>query len=99
MKKILFTLLTIMLLVSSVNAQSRKRVIDPDNLPKPAIQLIQQHWPSCAIDFAYVNGKVIDNDDAVMALIASDLSKMEDASNSMAAQLQSLGEALELDNN
>lgn len=52
--------------------------------------------PQC---IAYVNGKVIDNDDVVMALIASDLSKMEDASNSMAAQLQSLGEALELDNN
>jgi anti-sigma-K factor RskA len=52
--------------------------------------------PQC---IAYVNGKVIDNDDAVMALIASDLNKMEDASNSMAAQLQSLGEALELDNN
>ena len=57
MKKILFTLLTLMLLVSSVNAQNRKRVIDPDNLPKPAVQLIQQHWPSCAIDFAYINGK------------------------------------------
>ena len=52
--------------------------------------------PQC---IAYVNGKVIDNDEAVMALIASDLSKMEDASNNMAAQLQSLGEALELDNN
>ena len=47
---------------------------------------------------AYVNGKIIDNDETVMALIESDLSKMEDASNSMAAQLQSLGEALELDN-
>ena len=47
---------------------------------------------------ACVNGKIIDNDDAVMALIESDLNKMEDASNSMAAQLQSLGEALELDN-
>lgn len=47
---------------------------------------------------AYVDGKIIDNDDVVMALIESDLSKMEDASNSMAAQLQSLGEALELDN-
>ena len=52
--------------------------------------------PQCV---AYVNGKVIDNDEDVMALIESDLSKMEDASNSMAAQLQSLGEALELDNN
>lgn len=47
---------------------------------------------------AYVDGKIIDNDDVVMALIENDLSKMEDASNSMAAQLQSLGEALELDN-
>ena len=47
---------------------------------------------------AYVNGKVIENDDAVMALIENDLNMMEDASNSMAAQLQSLGEALELDN-
>ena len=47
---------------------------------------------------AYVDGKIIDNDDVVMALIESDLSKMEDASNSMAAQLHSLGEALELDN-
>ena len=57
MKKILFTLLTIMLLASSVNAQNRKRVIDPDNLPTPSIELIQKHWPSCAIDFAYINGK------------------------------------------
>ena len=48
---------------------------------------------------AYVNGKVIDNDDDVMALIEKDLNKMEDASNSMAAQLQSLGEALKLDDN
>lgn len=47
---------------------------------------------------AYVDGKIIDNDEVVMALIESDLSKMEDASNSMEAQLQSLGEALELDN-
>ena len=47
---------------------------------------------------AYVNGKTINNDDAVMALIANDLSSMEDASQSMAAQLASIGEALELDN-
>ena len=46
-----------MLLASSVNAQNRKRVIDPDNLPTPSIELIQKHWPSCAIDFAYINGK------------------------------------------
>ena len=48
---------------------------------------------------AYVNGKAISNDDAVMALIANDLNSMEDASQSMAAQLSSIGEALELDNN
>lgn len=48
---------------------------------------------------AYVNGKAINNDDAVLALIEKDLNAMEDASNGMAAQLSSLGEALELDNN
>ena len=47
---------------------------------------------------AYVNGKTISNDNAVMALIANDLNTMEDASQSMAAQLSSIGEALELDN-
>lgn len=48
---------------------------------------------------AYVNGKAITSDDAVMALIEKDLNTMDNASNSMAAQLSSLGEALELDNN
>lgn len=48
---------------------------------------------------AYVNGKAITNDDAVMALIEKDLNTMDNASNSMVAQLSSLGEALELDNN
>ena len=47
---------------------------------------------------AYVDGKVINNDDAVMALIANDLNTMDDASQSMEAQLASIGEALELDN-
>ena len=47
---------------------------------------------------AYVNGKTIDNDDAVMTLISNDLSAMDDASLSMEAQLSSIGEALELDN-
>ena len=47
---------------------------------------------------AYVNGKTIDNDDAVMALIANDLNAMDNASMSMEAQLSSIGEALELDN-
>lgn len=48
---------------------------------------------------AYVNGKAITSDDAVMALIEKDLNTMDNASNSLAAQLSSLGEALELDNN
>lgn len=47
---------------------------------------------------AYVNGKTVENDDAVMALIAKDLNAMDDASMSIEAQLTSIGEALELDN-
>lgn len=47
---------------------------------------------------AYVNGKTIDNDAAVMALINNDLDRIGDASQGMAAQLSGLGEALELDN-
>lgn len=48
---------------------------------------------------AYVNGKAISNEDAVMELIAEDLSTMDVASQSMEAQLISISEALELDNN
>lgn len=47
---------------------------------------------------AYVNGKAISNDDAVIALINNDLDRIGDASQGMAAQLSGLGEALELDN-
>ena len=47
---------------------------------------------------AYVNGKTIHNDDEVMALIQNDLSMIGDASQGMTAQLSSLGEAIELDN-
>ena len=47
---------------------------------------------------AYVNGKTVENDDAVMALISNDLNAMDDASQSVEAQLSSIGEALELDN-
>ena len=57
MKKFILTLLTLVLIAGTANAGGRKKVIDPDNLPKPAIELIQKHWPSCAIDFAYINGK------------------------------------------
>ena len=47
---------------------------------------------------AYVNGKVLDNSDEVMALIEQDLNSINAASQGMAAQLSSLGEAIELDN-
>ena len=47
---------------------------------------------------AYVNGKVLDNSDEVMALIEQDLNSINAASQGMTAQLSSLGEAIELDN-
>ena len=47
---------------------------------------------------AYVNGKVVEDNHQVMALVANDLTKMDNAANAMANQLSSLGEALELDN-
>lgn len=47
---------------------------------------------------AYVNGQVVQDNDKVMALVADDMSKMDNASNAMTDQLSSLSEALELDN-
>ena len=47
---------------------------------------------------AYVNGMVVDDNDKVMALVANDLSKIDDAANAMTHQLSSLTEALEIDN-
>lgn len=57
MKKFFLTLMTIVLITGTASACGRKKVIDPDNLPKPAIELIQKHWPSCVIDFAYIDGR------------------------------------------
>ena len=57
MKKFILTLLTLLLVGGSVMADGRKRTIDPENLPKPAIELIQKHWPSCVIDYAFIDGK------------------------------------------
>ena len=54
---------------------------------------------SQGVCIAYVNDKAINNEDAVMELIAEDLSTMDVASQSMEAQLLSISEALELDNN
>ena len=47
---------------------------------------------------AYVNGQEIHNDEAVIALIENDLNNINNASQGMASQLMSLGEAIELDN-
>ena len=47
---------------------------------------------------AYVNGKTIDSSAEVMALIENDLNTIGEASQGMTAQLTSLGEALEIDN-
>ena len=53
---------------------------------------------SVGVCIAYVNGQIVQDDDKVMALVADDLSKMDNASKAMTNQLSSLGEALELDN-
>ncbi len=59
--------------------------------------LWHQQQPS-DVCIAYVNGKVVEDNDKVMALVANDMSKMDNAANAMTNQLSSLGEALELDN-
>ncbi|MBQ9555793.1 MAG: hypothetical protein IJV05_06180 [Muribaculaceae bacterium] len=50
------------------------------------------------ICIAYVNGEVVRDNDKVMTLVNQDLNRMDNATNAMAEQLSSLGEALELDN-
>ena len=67
-------------------------------LPQAFIEIQQLEESSFFSAQVRVNGKAIDNDDAVMALIANDLNAMDDASMSVEAQLSSIGEALELDN-
>ena len=57
MKKFLATLLALLMLTASANAANRKRTIDPADLPKTAIELIQRHWPSCEIEQAFVSNK------------------------------------------
>lgn len=49
--------MALILMGSAAYAANRKRTIDPESLPKPAIELIQKHWPSCVIDQAYIDGK------------------------------------------
>lgn len=60
--------------------------------------LWHQLSPANDICIAYVNGEVVQNDDKVMAMIASDMSMIDNADDVMTNQLSSLGEALELDN-
>ena len=62
-----------------------------------AFALWHQQQPS-DVCVAYVNGQIVQDNDKVMALVANDLSKMDNAANAMTDQLSSLGEALELDN-
>ena len=47
---------------------------------------------------AYVNGETINSSEDVMSLIENDLNTIGEASQGMTAQLSSLGEALEIDN-
>ena len=56
MKKHILALLVLVLIGTSITACGRKRVIDPEQLPKAATELVQKHWPSCVIDFAYIDG-------------------------------------------
>lgn len=56
MKKFTLTLLAILMITCAANAQ-RKKSIDPYSMPTAAVQLIEKHWPSCAILNAYFDGK------------------------------------------
>lgn len=56
MKKIIATLLLAILVGGTTLACDRKKNIDPENLPQAAQALIQKHWPSCAIDLAFIDG-------------------------------------------
>ena len=59
--------------------------------------LWHQSQPS-DVCIAYVNGKVVNSDDQVMAMVTEDLDRLNDATDVMTNQLFTLGEALELDN-
>ena len=60
--------------------------------------LWHNHQQQDEVCIAYVNGMVVDDNDKVMALVANDLSKIDNAANAMTHQLSSLSEALEIDN-
>lgn len=60
-----------------------------------ALWHLQQPGDQC---IAYVNGQVVQSDDQVMAMVADDLSRIDNAANVMTDQLSSMGEAIEIDN-
>lgn len=59
---------------------------------------LMQQQRSDDMCIAYVNGKTINDDEAVMAIVRSDLNNLADVSQVMIDQLSSLGAAIELDN-
>ncbi len=62
-----------------------------------AFTLWHQQQPG-DVCIAYVNGQIVQENEQVMAMIADDLEKMDNAADAMTNQLTSLGEAIELDN-
>lgn len=56
-----------------------------------------QTQPS-GVCIAYVNGEVVNANDEVMAMIVHDMNMMDNAADVMTMQLNSMGEAIELDN-
>ena len=62
-----------------------------------AFTLWHQQQPG-DVCIAYVNGQIVQENEQVMAMIADDLEKMDNAADAMTNQLSSLGEAIELDN-
>ena len=63
-----------------------------------AVFALWHQWQPMDECVAYVNGQAISNDREVMALVENDLSSIGNASQGMTAQLSSVSEALELDN-
>ena len=56
-----------------------------------------QHQQAQNMCVAYVNGKVIHNEKKVLSLMQGDLNDMGNATQGLAEQLSSLGEAIEID--
>lgn len=61
MKKLFFTIVSIIGLVSFAYADN-DRPITPDQLPDISTQIIKKHFPSSAIERAYIDDDVMDKD-------------------------------------